>query len=217
MSLRILLVDDHKVMRDGLRAIIARENVVDVVGEADNGLSAVHLARKLSPDVVVMDIGMQDMNGIEATREIRSSCPDVKVVALSTYSDKRYVLNMLEAGAQGYVLKDSASSELLTAIRVVAEGQSYLSPPITSTVVQSYTTKQDQKECTAYSELGAREREVLQLLAEGRTSREIATLLHISPRTVETHRRNIMRKLAIHSIAELTKYAIREGLTTLDP
>lgn len=217
MSLRILLVDDHKVMRDGLRAIIEREKVVDVVGEADNGLSAVHLARKLTPDVVVMDIGMQDMNGIEATREIRSSCPQVKVVALSTYSDKRYVLNMLEAGAQGYVLKDSASSELLTAIQVVAGGQSYLSPPITSTVVQSYTTKQDQKECSAYSELGCREREVLQLLAEGRTSREIATLLHISPRTVETHRRNIMRKLSIHSIAELTKYAIREGLTSLDP
>jgi two-component system NarL family response regulator len=216
MSVQILLADDHQMLRDGLRSILASEPDIEVVGEAENGHAAVAMARTLRPNVVVMDIGMCGLNGVEATRQIKAENPKVHVIALSTYSDRRYVLSMLEAGASGYVLKASAYDELLRAVRAVAEGKNYLSPDITGVVVDAHLHAQSESGASAYTSLGPREREIVQLLAEGHTSPEIARRLHISTSTVETHRRNIMRKLDVHSIAELTKYAVREGLTSLD-
>lgn len=204
------------MLRDGLRSILASEQGLEVVGEAGDGHSAVAMARELQPDVIVMDIGMQGLNGVEATRLIKAENPRIKVLALSTYSDKRYVLSVLEAGASGYVLKASAFDELRRAIRAVSENKEYLSPEVTGAVVEARVRAPAEPGASAYTILGSREREVLQLLAEGCSSPEIAQRLHISASTVETHRRNIMRKLNLHSIAELTKYAIREGLTALD-
>jgi len=217
MSTTVLLVDDHQMMRDGLRAVIQKEPQLQVVGEADNGRAAVERARDLMPDVVVMDIAMPDMNGIEATRQIRAENPDVRVVALSTHEDERYVRATLAAGASAYVLKRAASDELFRAIQAVTRGQYYLSPGITGPMVQDWARRAAPGDTSAHSILSARECEVLQLLAEGKTSRQIASRLHRSVKTVETQRREIMRKLDIHSIAELTKYAVREGLTRLEP
>ena len=216
MSIRVLLVDDHQMMRDGLRSILDLEDDLDVVGEAGNGYEALEMAAALSPDVIVMDIGMKDLNGIDATREIKAESPQAKVVALSTYSDESYVLSMLEAGASGYVLKDAAVEEMRRAIRVVAEGHHYLSPEVAGSVVASHLRGTAGDHASAYSLLGPRERQILQLLAEGHTSSEIARTLHIATSTVESHRRNIMKKLDLHSVAELTKYAIRQGLTPLE-
>lgn len=216
MNIRVLLVDDHRIMLDGLRAVLEKEPDLEVVGDAQNGRLALQAVEKLSPHVVVMDIGMSTMNGIEATREIRLRHPDVRVVALSTYSDKRYVLEMIEAGASAYVLKVAAYDELSRAIRAVSKNQSYLSPEVAGAVVGSYVGRDFPSAASAYKVLGHREREVLQLLAEGKTSSEIGAQLSISTKTVETHRRNLMQKLDLHSVAELTKYAVREGLTTLE-
>jgi two-component system NarL family response regulator len=216
MSIRILLVDDHQMMRDGLRSILDLEDDLDVVGEAGNGYEALEMARTRRPDVIVMDIGMKDLNGIEATRQILAQNPRAKVVALSTYSNEPYVLSMLEAGACGYVLKDAAVDEMRRAIRVVADGRHYLSPEVAGTVVASRLREPAQNGDSAPLHLGARERQILQLLAEGHTSSEIARRLHIATTTVDSHRRNIMKKLDLHSVAELTKYAIREGLTSLE-
>jgi DNA-binding NarL/FixJ family response regulator len=215
MSIKILLVDDHILVREGLRSILQSEFDLMVVGEADNGRMALQLINKLQPDIVVMDIAMPGLNGIEATRQIAAHSPTTRIIALSTYSDKRYVLAMLEAGAYGYVVKESASDELLRAIRAVNRGQKYLSASIAGMVVDSYVKRDFQAEGSASDGLGAREREVLQLIAEGKSSPQIATMLHISPSTVEAHRRNIMKKLDLHNIADLTKFAVREGLTTL--
>lgn len=214
MSIRILLVDDHAMLREGLRAILARERDVEVVGEASDGRTAVAQARALAPDVVVMDVGMSDLNGIEATRQIRAENPNARVLALSTHSDRRYVAGMLEAGASGYVVKVSAYDELRHAVRAVAAGRVYLSPPIAEQVGAAHARAAGAGASTAA--LGPREREVLQLVAEGCSSPEIARRLHISAHTVDTHRRNIMQKLGIHNVAELTRYAIREGITHLD-
>ncbi|MBK7878265.1 MAG: response regulator transcription factor [Planctomycetes bacterium] len=216
MSIRVLLVDDHMMMRDGLRALIAGQPDIEVVGEASDGRVALDLVRTLHPDVVVMDVGMAELNGVEATRRIRTEFERVKVVALSTHTDKRYVHHMLEAGACGYVLKIAAHDELLRAVRAASVGRTYLSPEIAGSVVERSTSKSQPGEPTAYSSLGPREREVLQLVAEGRTSGETAKAMHISIKTVETHRRNITHKLGLHGTAELTKYAIREGLTSLE-
>jgi len=216
MRIRILLVDDHMMMREGLRALLTAQADLEVVGEAADGRSAVALAKTLSPHVAVMDIGMPDMNGIEATRRIVSENSRVRVIALSTYSDKRYVLQMLDAGASGYVLKTSAHDEIVRAVRAAHAGKTYLSPDVAGLVVEHSRREKDGGEVTAYSTLGAREREVLQLVAEGMTSAETAHRMQISIKTVETHRRNIANKLGLHSTAELTKYAIREGLTSLD-
>lgn len=216
MTIRILLADDHQMLRDGLRAILASESDLDVVGEVGDGRSAVAMSRALVPDVVVMDIAMPDMNGVEATRRIKRENPEVKIVALSMYPDRRYVIGMLEAGASGYVLKASAYDELTRAVRAVSEGKKYLSPDITGVVVEAQVHPPPADQGSPYTVLGAREREIVQLLAEGKTSPQIADQLHISTATVETHRRNIMRKLGIHTVAELTKYAIREGLTSID-
>ena len=217
MSIRVLLADDHQMLRDGLRAVLALEEDIEVVGEANDGHAAVEMAGRLVPDVVLMDIGMYGLNGVEATRRIKAENPNVKVIALSTYSDKRYVLSMLEAGASGYVLKAAAVDEMCRAVRAVAEGKRYLSPDVAGVVVDARFQAPAEPDAPLSSTLGSREREVLQLLAEGHSSPEIARRLHIAASTVETHRRNIMRKLDVHSVAELTKYAIREGLTSLDP
>ncbi len=216
MKIRVLLVDDHRMMRDGLRALLVSVPDIEVVGEAADGRTALDLVRTLSPDVVVMDIGMADLNGIEATRRIRTEYERVRVIALSTHTDKRYVHHMLEAGACGYVLKIAAHEELLRAVRAAGAGRMYLSSEIAGYVVERSTRAHAGTEVTAYSTLGAREREVLQLVAEGKTSAETARDMHISIKTVETHRRNIVQKLGLHGTAELTKYAIREGLTSLE-
>jgi DNA-binding NarL/FixJ family response regulator len=217
MSTKVLIADDHKIVREGLKALIDKQESMQVVAEADNGLEAVRLARKLQPDVVIMDLGMPQMNGIEATREVTAHEPGIKVIALSMHSDKRFVLQMIKAGASGYVLKDSAFEELITAIKTVVSNQSYLSPKITDVVIKDYVQTLSKGDVSAFSVLTAREREVLQLLAEGRSTKEIAASLSVSVKTVETHRQQIMDKLDIHSVAELTKYAIREGLTSLEP
>jgi DNA-binding NarL/FixJ family response regulator len=216
MSIRILLVDDHQMMREGLRALLAREPGIEIVGEASDGRTALDLVRRVAPDVVVMDVGMPELNGIEATRQIRAAHERVKVVALSTHADKRYVQRMLESGASGYVLKIAAHEELLRAVTAASRGQTYLSPEIAGAVVERSTNPNGSTDVSAYSTLGAREREVLQLVTEGKTSAETARQMHISIKTVETHRRNIVQKLGLHGTAELTKYAIREGLTSLD-
>lgn len=213
MRVRILLVEDHRVMRAGLRAVLDSQESFEIVGEADDGKQAVERCVELAPDVVVMDVGMRGMNGIEATRRITDRT-EARVLALSAHADKRYVANMLRAGAVGYVLKEAAAEDLIRAVRAVTRGEHYLSPQITGVLLERW--RRAAPSGSVYQRLGSREREVLQLLAEGGTSKEIAQRLSLSPKTVETHRRNISRKLGLHSVAELTKYAVREGLTTLD-
>jgi DNA-binding NarL/FixJ family response regulator len=214
MQIRVLLADDHGIIRDGLRDLIDRQRITKVVGETDDGKKAVRMAHKLMPDVVVMDIGMPNLNGIEATRQITSAGNSPKIIGLSMHSDRRYVTEMLKAGAAGYLLKDSAFEELLEAIRTVMKGRTYLSPGIAETVVDEYrrTVTTDN---SAFSLLTVREREVLQQIAEGRATKEIAASLFVSVKTIETHRRQIMEKTGYHSVAEFTKYALREGLTCL--
>jgi two-component system response regulator NreC len=211
--MRILLVDDHKMLRDGLRAILLEEGL-EVVGEADNGHDAIALAHSLKPDVVVMDISMPGLNGVDATRRLTDELPEVKVIGLSMNSDRRYVLAMFKAGAKGYLLKNSASEELISAISAVTRGLTYVSPAIAEVVVSSSTAPPTG--LITGKPLSQREREVLQLLAEGLSSKEIATRLNLAVPTVETHRRQIADKLGLRTIAELTKYAIREGLTSVD-
>ena len=215
MATRILLVDDHALVREGLRALLTSDAETEVIGEASTGREALELARNLDPDVILMDVGMPDLNGFEATRQMKSTAPGARVIALSTHSDKRYVLAMLEAGARGYIVKSAAGEELVRAIETVNRNQIYLSPAIAGVVVDSYLGREYPEEGIGAALLGSREREVLQLLAEGKSSPEIAAVMHISVSTVETHRRNIMRNLDLHAVAELTKVAVREGLTQL--
>jgi DNA-binding NarL/FixJ family response regulator len=216
MKLRVVLVDDHELMRQGLRSILEREEEVEVVGEAANGREALELARTLAPDVVIMDVAMQDLNGIETTRRIRAECSRVKVLALSSHSDARYVTAMLDAGASGYVLKANAYDDLRRALDAVRRGRSYLCADVTDAVVGAARHGAGSAVPNARPPLSGREREVLQLLAEGLSSPEISERLYVATSTIETHRRNIARKLGIHSVADLTKYAIREGLTSLE-
>ena len=213
MSVRIVLADDHQIMRDGLRALLEQESGMEVVAEAEDGHSAVALAREQRPNVVVMDIAMPDLNGIEATRQIKTDLPQVKVIALSMHADKRFVAGMFQAGASGYLLKKGASRELVQAIRQVVAGQMYLSSRITSTAIEDYVQHLPSPDATV---LTAREREVLQLLVEGKSAEQIAIQLHVSVNTVGSHRHHIMEKLNIHSLPELTKYALREGLIFLE-
>ena len=216
MTIRIVLVDDHTVMREGLRLQIEQLADMEVVAEADNGRSAIRLAEELNPDVVIMDISMSGLNGIEATRQIIDKCDGLKVITLSMHPSRRYVAQMLKAGASGYILKDSAFSEITEAIRGVVAGQTYLSPQIAGFVVEGFVRDYSEKESADIPLLTPREREVLQLLAESKTNKEIAELLYLSVRTVETYRRNIMDKLNIHDLAGLIRFAIREGLISLD-
>jgi len=217
MSTRILLADDHKIIREGLRALLEKEPDMEVVGEAQDGSTTIKLAKKLLPNIVIMDIGMPDMNGIDATRQIFSETQGIKVIALSMHSDRRFVLQMLKAGASGYLLKDSAFEELALAIKTVIAGQPYLSPKITDVVIKEYIISLPKNEESVFTKITVREREVLQLITEGKSTKQIAAFLNVSVKTIETHRQQIMEKLDIHSIAELTKYAIREGLTSLEP
>jgi len=216
VTIRLLLVDDHELMRQGLRSILDRDQDVEVVGEAASGREAVELARRLSPDVVVMDVAMKDLNGIEATRQIRAECRGVKVIALSCHSDSRYVNAILDAGACGYVLKANAYDDLRRALEAASQGKSYLCPDVTQAVVGASLFGRGLPTDSAHGSLSPREMEVLQLLAEGLTSPQIGRRLFVAKTTVDSHRRKIMRKLGIHNVADLTKYAIREGLTPLE-
>ena len=219
--LKVLLADDHRMMRDGLKAVLQRGEI-QVVGEAATGHEAIALAHRLQPQVVIMDIAMPELNGLDATRRLVAELPGIKVIGLSMNADRRYVLAMFEAGAVGYLLKNSASDELIQAVRIVAGNHRYLSSAIDDVVLDevplsSPTTERRRASSDAHhiKLLSQREREVLQLLAEGKSSKEIATCLAVAIPTVETHRRQIMNKLNLRTIAELTKYAVREGLTSV--
>jgi two-component system response regulator NreC len=216
VSIKILLADDHKIMREGLRSLLERQSGVEVIAEAENGRTAVRLCRELKPHVVIMDITMPDLNGIEATRQIISENPGIKVVGLSVHSDRQFVEGMLKAGASGYLLKDCAFQDVISAVHAAAANEIYLSPKVAGFVVEGYLRNAARGESSSSAVLTAREREVLQLLAEGRSRSQVAEILHLSPRTVETHRREIMDKLDIHSTADLIKFAIREGITSLE-
>lgn len=216
MTVRILLVDDHKITRDGLRSMFEKLPDMEVVGEAESGRKAVKLTRELKPDIIIMDISMPDLNGIDATQQILVESPKIKVIALSMYSDRRYIIGMLKAGVSGYLLKSCAFDELANAVNTVVKNQSYISPQIADTVMLDYTRNLTIDDTSTVSALTPREREVLQLIAEGLTSTKIASRLFVSEKTVSTHRRQIMEKLNIYSVAELTKYALREGLTSLE-
>jgi two-component system response regulator NreC len=213
---RILLVEDHALVRSGIRALLEESSEVTVVGEAPDGRRALELCRKLSPDLVLTDVEMRELNGIETARQIHASHPDIKVLVVSMYGEAQYVREALRAGASGYVLKHDAFTELLTAIRAVASGKRYLSAQLADLVVDDYVRRTDGKQpASQLDKLSAREREILQMVAEGHSSSEIAATLHISVRTVDTHRSSIMQKLSIHSIASLTKFAIANGLTSI--
>ncbi len=217
MKTRIIIADDHMIVRQGLATLLAKEPDMEVVAEAENGREVVQLVKDLRPDVVIMDVNMPDLNGIEATRQVLAAFPETKIIALSMHADRRFVVNMLKAGSSGYLLKDCAFEELAAAIRLVMANKTYLSPGVSNVVIQDYVQGMSAPRSSAFTMLTPREREVLQLMAEGKPTGQIAEQLHISVKTVETHRQQIMHKLGIHSIAELTKYAIREGLTSLEP
>jgi two-component system response regulator NreC len=217
MSIKVLIVDDHTIVRHGLSRSIQQQEDMEVVGQAGDGRAAVEMARKLSPNIILMDVSMPYLNGIEATREILRECPGVRVIALSMHSAKRYVREMFRAGASGYLLKDCEFDELVQTIRLIAEGQTYISPSISQIVVENYAHKTPEERDNAFSVLTQREREVLQLMAEGNSTKQIAMRLFISPKTVEAHRLRIMNKLDIDNVALLTKYAIQEGLTPPEP
>lgn len=215
MSIRILLAEDHAVMRTGLRLVLERQPDFQVAGEASDGREAVNLAQKERPDVVVMDIGMPNLNGIEATRQICTTLPTCAVVILSMHSDEGYVLRALKAGAKGYLLKESAETDLIAAIRAVVAGKAYFSPAVSRMLVEDYVRQlQDREIEDSYELLTTREREVLQLIAEGRSNKEIASQLNVSLYTVETHRGNLMEKLNLHTVPELILYAVRKGVIT---
>jgi len=213
MTIRVVLADDHRMFREALRSILGKEADIEVVGEASDGRATLKLVRDLEPDVVVLDVAMPEMNGMDAAARIFAQFPKSRIVALSAYSDKRYVQEMLKAGARGYVIKTAAGTELLRAIRAAATGDLYVSPEVSDILVRDLAADHA-KSANQAAALSRREREVLQLLAEGHHSAGIAERLFISPATVEAHRRNIMRKLDLHTVADLTRYAIREGLTS---
>ena len=211
-----IIVDDHIIMRDGLRGLLEEESDIEVVGEADNGRDAVKIVLEKTPDIVIMDVAMHDMNGIEATRQIKKENSKIKIIALSMHSERQIVIGMFRAGASAYLLKDSTSIELVEAIRAVYLGRKYLSEKISDIVIQEISDVQKDPGEIAIGKLTQRESEILQLLSEGNSTKHIAEILFISPKTVESHRANIMDKLNIHNLPELTKYAIRAGLTSLD-
>jgi len=212
----VLLAEDHTIVRKGLRALLADEPDVEVVAEAEDGSEAVRMAQQLRPDVVLMDFSMPGLNGLEATRQIKRWVPEVKVLVLTRYADEEHVSQVLRAGASGYVVKRAAPAELVLAIRAVYRGDTFLSPAISRTVIEEYVRQAEATAKDSYEQLTDREREVLQLIAEGHSSREIAERLTISEKTVRTHRANLMDKLDLHNAAALTKYAIRKGLVFLD-
>ena len=216
MSIRILLADDHSIMRQGLRSLLEKEPDIDVVGEAEDGRKALHLVRELLPDIVVMDISMPNLNGADATRQIVHEFPKVKVIALSIHSRRAFVADMLKAGASGYVLKECPFDDLVEAIRIVAAGDKHLSPKVAGVVVSDYVKRLSGSVESPLETLTAREREVLQLVGEGKNTKQIALQLHVSIKAIEACRRKIMEKLDAHSIAKLVKIAIRGGLISLE-
>ena len=212
MTTKLLLVDDHAVVRSGLRMLLENEPDVEIIGEAESATGALQTAKQLKPDIILMDIGLPDMSGIEATREVKKHSPNIAVVALTIHEDEEYFFKMLEAGASGYVPKRAAPEELLTAIRAAASGQVYLYPSLAKLLVRDFLSGGKPADNSTASELTDREQEVLTYLAEGASNEEIATALVISHKTVARHRENIMRKLNLHSRADLVRYAIRKGI-----
>lgn len=212
-QIKILLADDHKIIRDGLRTLIQQQKDMDVIAEADNGRDAVQLAKNLSPDVIIMDISMPDLNGIVASKQILKHNEFAKIIILSMHSARKFVTELLSIGVVGYLLKDGAFEELAIAIRCVVLDKQYLSPGINDVVLQDFVKE---KYIDKSRILSSREKEVLQLMTEGKNTKETASCLYVSVKTIESHRQNIMKKLNIFTIAELTKYAIREGFTSLN-
>lgn len=212
MVTKIILVDDHKILRDGLRNVIEKVADFKIIAEADNGREALKLCSELKPNIVVMDVAMPGLNGIEATHQIVQENPECKVIALSMHSDKRFVTGMFKAGAFGYLLKDIDSDELITAIKTVMANQKYVCHKISGIILNELLNNFQEED----AELSQREKEILQLIAEGKSSKEIGELLFLSSKTVDTHRKNIMDKLELRTLPDLTKYAIRSGLTSLD-
>ena len=213
-KIRILIVDDHAVLRDGIRALLGLHDDIEVVGEASEGKEAVGKAQELMPDVVIMDIAMPGMDGLEATRRLRKKYPKMKVLVLTQHDNKEYILSVIKAGASGYVPKRALGSELVSAIRAVKEGDSFLYPSAAAALIEDYL--QQTKGEDPYDQLTAREREIFKLIAEGHTSREIADMLFLSLRTVQGHRLKILEKLNLHNRTELIKFAMRKGLVSLD-
>ncbi len=212
-DIRILLADDHGLVRKGLRLLLEAQQGVQVVGEASDGREALKLAAELAPDIAILDIAMPNLNGIEATAQLTKSGSEVKVIILSMHSDESYVVRALDAGARGYLLKDSAEDDLVQAIRTVAQGRPYFSPAISATLLEDYVRTLRQRGLTdSYELLTDREKEVLQLLAEGKSNKEVAALLNLSPYTIETHRTNMMQKLNLHNTAEIVLYAVRKKI-----
>jgi len=216
MSIRILLVDDHGVIREGLRSLLEKQDDIEVVGEAGDGWKAIELVRELLPEIVIMDITMPNLNGVDATRQIKLNFPQVSIIALSIHANRRFVANMLKAGASAYILKECLFDELIQSIRAVAAGGRYLSPRITGVVVGDYIERLAAATGPRSAGLSDRQRQIVQALAEGKMMKQIALELHVSVKTIEADRRQIMEKLDINSVAELTKYAVREGLTSLE-
>lgn len=216
MEIKVMLVDDHVVVREALKGMLDRQADIKVVGEASDGRTGVKVARTCSPNVVLMDVSMPGLNGIEATRQIIDENPGVRVLALSMHSNKSFVAEMLRAGAAGFLVKNCTSSEMVGAIRTVSTGNTYLSPTVAALVVEGFLRPQTDYASSAFALLSPREREVLQLLAEGKSTKEVARQLNVSVSTVETHRRQLKNKLGIDSFADLIKFAIREGLTSLE-
>jgi DNA-binding NarL/FixJ family response regulator len=213
--MKVIIVDDHQLMREGLRTLLNKQQDMEIIAEAGDGRTAVRLVNELSPDLVIMDTVMPDLNGIDASRQIISHNPDIKIIALSMHSDRQFIIEMIKAGAKGYILKDCAFDELISAIETVVDGEIYLSPKITTIVLREFIVESAKDKTSVFHVLSNREREVLQLIAEGMSTKQIAHHLNVSVKTIETHRQQIMNKLDIHNIAELTKYAVREGLTSL--
>lgn len=211
-EIKIILVDDHKLLRAGLKNIIEQKSNMLIIGEASDGREAIKLVAKLQPNVIVMDVAMPGLNGIEAAKQIHKNHPEIKIIGLSMHSGKQFIQGMFKAGAYGYLLKDGDSDELITAISTVMKNKKYLSKDIN----QEFLLLLNKGETIVKAALSAREKEVLQLIAEGKSSKEIGEILYLSPKTIDVHRNNIMKKIELYTIPELTKYAIKKGLTTLD-
>ena len=215
LKIKIVLADDHEIVRDGLKTLLEKERDFEVVGMAGDGQETIRMLSETEADIAVMDINMPNLSGVEATKQIQSEFPRVKVLILSVHTDSEMVGRMLEAGASGYLPKSCAAQELIEAVRMVMRNHTYISPKVSDSVI-AYLQRQPAPKDSLFESLTVREREVLQLIAEGKSTKEIANQLHVSDRTAETHRLKIMEKLNIHSIAELTKYAIRKGLTSIE-